>query len=40
MALDVVALDPVSLDSFDAMITSVIFIRVFIVLTPYRTNPY
>ena len=39
MALDIVALDVVSLDSFDARITSVIFIRVFIGLTPNKTKP-
>jgi hypothetical protein len=38
MALDIVSLDIVSFDSFDALITSVIFIRVFIDLTPYRLN--
>ena len=40
MALDVVALDPVSLESFDAMSNSVIFIQVFIDLTPNYTKPY
>jgi hypothetical protein len=35
-----VALDTVSLDSFDAMMTSVIFILVFIDLTPNYTKPY
>ena len=40
MALDVVILDVVSLDSFDATMTSVIFISVFIDLTPYTTKPY
>ena len=34
MALDIVSLDIVSFDSFDAMMTSVIFIAVFIDLTP------
>jgi len=34
-----VALDLVSLDSFDAMMTSVIFIRVFIDLTPNTSKP-
>ena len=40
MALDIVALDIVSFDSFGAMITSDIFISVFIDLTPYTTKPY
>jgi hypothetical protein len=38
MVLDIVSLDIVSFDCFDAMITSVIFIAVFIDLTPYRLN--
>ena len=40
MALDIVALDLVSLDSFGARSNSVIFMSVFIVLTPYATKPY
>jgi len=40
MALDIVSLDIVSFDSFGAMITSVIFIRVFIDLTPNTSKPY
>ena len=39
MALDVVSQDLVSFDSFGAMITSVIFISVFIDLTSNLTKP-
>ena len=39
MALYVVPLDVVSFDSFGAMITSEIFISVFIDLTPNKTKP-
>ena len=40
MALDIVSLDIVSFDSFGTRVISVIFIRVFIDLTPNTSKPY
>ena len=40
MALDIVALDLVSSDLVGTRVISVIFIRVFIDLTPYTSKPY